>query len=220
MTPTDASTTHEPPPRSRVRAGFDRVPTAAYLLVAAVLIVVVIAALGGLGSSEKRYATATQGEAIDVGIAEVTIDRVRLHPTDTWGDPAEGAEFLTIRMTVTNTSASTYPVQELMTAGSLAAPLYGVNAISIDEAGEFGSPSLRTPGGEFTSMLGPRLTQTYDVTFELVEPLADRTQLTLVFAPNQYTPNKFLRDTSDGYYETLPTIAVGEFAITDEVSGP
>lgn len=146
---------------------------------------------------------------------------MRLHPTDFYGDQADGGvEFLTIRMTVTNTSESTYPVSGLVTTGTFADPVYGIKPVSIDEDIALDYPSIRTVAGESSVQIGPHLTQTYDVTFEVLEPLADRQLLSLVFAPSQYTPNKFLRDKSEGYYETLETTALGEFAVTDESGAP
>lgn len=212
-----------PPPaaRSRVREVLDRIPTLVYLAVLALMLVGIVALFGGLQDGHKTYARAEAGSPVDVGIAEIAIDSVRLHPTDFYDDQADGGvEFLTIRMTVTNTSESTYPVSGLVTTGTFADPVYGIKPVSIDEDIALDYPSIRTAAGESSVQIGPHLTQTYDVTFEVLEPLADRQLLSLVFAPSQYTPNKFLRDKSEGYYETLETTALGEFAITDESGAP
>ncbi len=222
VTLTEASAPQpQPPTRSRVRVTFDRVPTLMYLVIAAAVAIGVIALVGGLKDGHKAYATAEAGEVLHLGIADVTIDSVRLSATDFYGDPNEdGGEFLTLRVTVTNTFDTTYPVTELFTAGTLKNPTYGVNAIAIDEDIELDYPSVRTADGDASVQLGPNLTQTYDIMVLATEPLTDRDTLTIVFAPSQYTPNKFLRDTSDGYYETLETVAIGEFAITDENGAP
>lgn len=224
--PDAISPPHQPAPRSRERSQpglrhtLERVPTIAYLALIAVVVLTLIAIFGGFRDGQKTYASVSTGDVIDLGIADVTIDRVRLHATDYYGDPAEQGEFLTLRMTVTNTSDSTFAVSELITIGTMADPVYGVEAIAIDEPLELDYPSIRTVAGDTSVQLGPRLTQTYDVTFPVLESVSDREQLSLVFAPSQYTPNKFLRDTSDGYYETLPTVARGEFVITDETGTP
>lgn len=221
VTITDAPAPQPPSTRSRLPVIFDRVPTVVYLAFVAAVLVGAIAIFGGLKDGHKTYATAKAGEVIHLGVADVTIDSVRLTTTDNYGDPDEnGGEFLTLRVTVTNTFDTTYSVTELFTAGTLTNPTYGVNAIAIDEDLELDYPSIRTASGDASVQLGPKLTQTYDITVLAIEPPTDRDFLTIAFAPSQYTPNKFLRDTSDGYYETLDTIAIGEFAITDEVGAP